>query len=226
MPLQSRVTPFGSLIADPARGLFMGNRGGRIHDDAQRLTARRWASKQWICCVLAFKGRHRKVWRASYTELFFLDEVTALAAGHRPCFECRRNDANAFADAWGRAHGRTLRAAEMDAILHGERVSGREKKAHRFDIATLPDGAMIALDGAAYAVSDEKLLLWSPAGYVEARRRPASVDVDLLTPPAIVAVLAAGYRPHWHPSASFALASVASGVPEASTSIQSMAPRS
>ena len=96
MPLQNRVNPFGELCAFSARGLFMGNRGGRFHTDAKTLTARRWASRQWICCVLDFKGRRRDVWGRFYTELFFLDEPTAFAAGHRPCFECRRKDAQAL----------------------------------------------------------------------------------------------------------------------------------
>jgi len=201
MPLQNRVTPFGDLVADPARGLFMGNRGGRIHDDAHRLTARCFASKQWICCRLEFKGRKRPVWGRSYSELFFLDEVTALAAGHRPCFECRRADANAFADAWAGVCGHRPRAPEMDAILHGERLDGREKRTHRHDIAGLPDAAMIALDDAAYAVRGDALLRWSSAGYAESRRRPASRVIEILTPPSILAVLAAGYRPCWHSSA-------------------------
>ena len=97
MPLQNRVSPFGELFATPARGTLMGNRGGRLHVAQRKLGARRWSSRQWICCVLDFKNRHRKVWGDSYTELFFLDEVTALAAGHRPCFECRRKDAETFA---------------------------------------------------------------------------------------------------------------------------------
>lgn len=200
MPLANRVTPFGDLIADPARGLFMGNRGGRIHDGVRNLMARRWASKQWICCALDFKGRRRKVWGDSYTELFFLDEVTALAAGHRPCFECRRADANAFADAWGRARGHRPGAAEMDAVLHHERLEGRKKRTRRHAIAGLPDGAMIAIEGAAFAVSGDRLLRWSPAGYVERAPRPASTDVELLTPPSTVAALSGGYVPRWHPS--------------------------
>ena len=97
MPLQNRVDPFGALIATPARGLFLGNRGGRFHRDDRTLGRRRWASRQWICCVLRFKGRRHPVWRDRYTALFFLDEPTALAAGHRPCFECRRADEKAFA---------------------------------------------------------------------------------------------------------------------------------
>jgi len=182
----------------------MGNRGGRIHDHAQRLTTRRWASNQWICCALAFKGRRRKVWGDGYTELFFLDEVTALAAGHRPCFECRRADAKAFADSWGRACGHHPRAAEMDAVLHGERLNGREKRRHRCNSDDLPDGTMIAIGDAAYAVRDDMLLRWSPAGYGERHPRPAAGEADMLTPPPIVAVLAAGYRPRWHPSAEAA----------------------
>src|SRR6476646_11713537 len=97
LPLQNRVDPFGELFAAPARGLFMGNRGGRIHTDDRTLTKRRWASRQWICCVLDFKNRQRDVWGRYYTELFFLDEVTAFAAGHWPCFECSRRDAELFA---------------------------------------------------------------------------------------------------------------------------------
>src|SRR3954451_19856984 len=118
MALQNRVDPFGELIATSARGLLFGNRGGRFHRDPETLGNRRWASRQWICCVLAFKQRHRKVWRNGYTELFFLDEVTALAAGHRPCFECRRKDAKAFAEYWGRARGmETPHAPDMDRVL-------------------------------------------------------------------------------------------------------------
>ena len=130
MPLQNRVDPFGELFAAPARGLFMGNRGGRIHTDDKRLTKRRWASRQWICCVLHFKGRQRDVWGRYYTELFFLDEVTALAAGHRPCFECRRKDAEAFARGWQQAFKlvRPPRADEMDQVLHAGRLDGRAKR--------------------------------------------------------------------------------------------------
>lgn len=201
MTFNNRVTPFGHVVADPARGLFMGNRGGRIHDGAQRLGTRRWASKQWICCTLDFKGRQRKVWGDGYTELFFLDEVTALAAGHRPCFECRRAEALAFAAAWQRATGHRPRAPEMDAILHAERLDGRAKRTHRRAITGLPDGAMVAIADAAFAVNAGRLLRWSPAGYAETRRLPVAGEVDLLTPPSIVAALAAGYRPHWHPSA-------------------------
>jgi hypothetical protein len=203
MPLQNRVGPFGELFVDPARGSFMGNRGGRFHTTARTLTARRWASRQWICCVLAFKGRHRDVWGRFYTELFFLDEPTALAAGHRPCFECRREDAEAFAEYWRIAHslrGRP-RAAEMDQVLHRERLQGRAKRRHRRRIDGLPDGALIATDGAAFAVRGDTLLRWTPTGYAARVARPRGIVIDVLTPPAILGVLAAGYQPHWHPSA-------------------------
>jgi hypothetical protein len=197
MPLQNRVTPYGELTIDPARGLLMGNRGGRFHSDERSLTARRWASKQWICCVLDFKGRQRDVWGRYYTELFFLDEVTAFAAGHRPCFECRRKDAQAFAALFPGAH----KAPAMDTVLHAERLDGRAKRRHRRAIEALPDGAMMAFDDGAYAVRGQYLLRWSPSGYDKRRTKPHGLQVDVLTPPAILSVLAKGYAPLWHPSA-------------------------
>jgi hypothetical protein len=203
MPLQNRVDPFGELIVSPARGLFMGNRGGRFHRDAKTLTARRWASRQWICCVLDFKGRQRDVWGRFYTELFFLDEPTALAAGHRPCFECRRKDAQAFAERWGEARRLDARpyADAMDVVLQGERLHGRAKRMHRRNIDILPDAAFVAMDGAAFAIRGSSILRCSPEGYSARRRRPRGITVDMLTPPSIVAVLSAGYQPQWHPSA-------------------------
>jgi hypothetical protein len=203
VPLQNRVDPFGELFAAPARGLFMGNRGGRFHTDAQRLTARRWVSRQWICCVTKFRGRQRDVWGQFYTELFFLDEPTAFAAGHRPCFECRRKDAEVFAEYWRKARKlrRRPRAAEMDEVLHRERLNGRAKRRHRRKIESLPDGAFITLDGTAFAVRGNALLRWTPEGYDAPMPRPRRAVVDVLTPPAILEVLFAGYRPRWHPSA-------------------------
>jgi len=199
--LQNRVTPFGALIATPARGTMYGNRGGKFHRDDRTLGARRWASRQWICCVLQFKNRHHPVWRDRYTALFFLDEVTALAAGHRPCFECRRRDAQAFAEKWAQAKGGEIpRAPQMDIVLQKERLEGREKRTHEMSIDDLPDGAFVAMDGDAYAVRGAHLLRWSENGYTEriARARGA---VAVLTPRSIVAVLSAGYAPQWHPSA-------------------------
>jgi len=197
MPLQNRVDPFGNLVADPARGLLMGNRGGKFHRDDQTLGRRRWASRQWICCVLSFKGRQRDVWGRYYTELFFLDEVTALAAGHRPCFECRRKDAQAFAALFSGAGS----AGAMDKVLHAERLDGKAKRRHRMPVDALPDGVMIALDGGAFALRGDRLLRWTAQGYAGAPARPRAVEVDMLTPPSIAAVLASGYRPQWHPSA-------------------------
>jgi hypothetical protein len=226
MPLQNRVDPFGELFATSARGTMLGNRGGRLHDEKRKLTARRWTSKQWICCKLEFNNRHRKVWGDSYTELFFLDEVTAFAAGHRPCFECRRKDAEAFAtlfpgaatlSAHSRASGnpvlgplfrgdeRTVKratAGAMDKVLHAERLAGKTKRLHQRSIDALPDGAMITVDGAPFAVRGNQLLPWTPAGYGPAEPRPHGTEVQVLTPPAIFAVLEAGFRPHWHPTAA------------------------
>jgi hypothetical protein len=210
MPLQNRVTPFGELVAIASRGLFMGNRGGRLHRDDRTLGTRRWLSRQWICCVLEFKGRHRAVWSQGYTELFFLDEPTALAAGHRPCFECRRRDAVTFAASWAapRRQSAPPRAPEMDRVLHAERLESRGKRRHFLPIDDLPDGAMLTLPGeleSAMALRGESLLRWRPDGYGDARKRPHGIAVDVLTPPGILAVLAQGYRPQWHPSAEACL---------------------
>jgi len=199
MPLQNRVSPFGDLFASPARGTFMGNRGGHFHTDARTLGARRWVSRQWICCVLDFTNRRRDVWGRFYTELFFLDEPTALAAGHRPCFECRRSDAEHFAACWGER--RRPSAPDMDVVLHGERLDGRAKRIHRRNVDALPDGAFVAIGRAAFAVRGSTLLQWTPQGYRTRLPRPGNEIVDVLTPPSILRVLSASYRPHWHPSA-------------------------
>jgi hypothetical protein len=182
----------------------MGNRGGRFHTDAKTLTARRWASRQWICCVLDFKGRRRDVWGRFYTELFFLDEPTAFAAGHRPCFECRRKDAQLFAEKWREAHRyrKPPYAAEMDNVLHTERLRGRAKHMQRRNIDELPDGAFVTFDGAAFAVRGDTLLHWTPDGYDACESRSRDIVVDVLTPPAIVGILSAGYEPRWHPSST------------------------
>jgi hypothetical protein len=199
MALQNRVDPFGELFATPARGTMFGNRGGKFHTDAQGLTSRRWVSRQWICCVLDFKGRQRDVWGRYYTELFFLDEVTAFAAGHRPCFECRRSDALAFASRFP-MKGK-VSAPAMDDVLHAERLDGKIKRIHRRNIDTLPDGAMIARGGEVYAVRGGKLLRWTPRGYRDITRRPKGITADVLTPPSMLKVLSRGYAPQWHNSA-------------------------
>ena len=205
MSLQNRVLPTGDIVAMPARGTFLGNRGGRFHDPAsQRLKQRHWASKQWICCLLSFKGRHRPVMGRGYTELFFLDEVTALAAGHRPCFECRRTAADAFAQAW--AHGHDLqeppRAPEMDKVLHEQRLIGQAKRTLPAKLADLPDGAMFQSGEDLFAWRDGAALPWSPQGYGPAEKPSPATRISLLTPPAITAALRAGYRPEWHGTAS------------------------
>ena len=175
----------------------MGNRGGKLHDPATRtLGTRRWASRRWISCVLAFKARRRDVMGDGYTELFFLDEATALAAGHRPCFECRRQDATRFADAWRTAHAleKAPLADEMDRALHQSRLEGRTQRAHTAAIEALPDGAMIELESRAHLIWGDALFPWTPSGYGRPRKRCAG-DARILTPEVIVAVLAAGYAP-------------------------------
>lgn len=204
MPLQNRVTPYGEIISSDARGLFMGNRGGRIHDPTtQTLTNRRWASKQWICCITWFKNRQRAVMGRSYTELFFLDEITAFSAGHRPCYECRRNDALAFAGFWASAHNMDAppKAGEMDTYLHGRRRISGNASSKSVDIDQFPDGTMVEIDGVAMAVREKSLLPWRDAGYLAPRPLTQFSSGRLLTPVPIVNVLRAGYRPHWHPSA-------------------------
>jgi hypothetical protein len=205
MPLQNRVTPLGAIIACPARGTFMGNRGGLLHDETRRLKGRRWVNTHWIACVLAFRDRHREVMTPRrYTELFFLDEATAFAAGHRPCFECRRGDFNRYAELWGAIRGRNRRGyvAEMDELLHHERLMpDGSKRLHRVDIAGLPDGAFVMQEEKPHLVLGEALLEWSPQGYQSSRPRPSSGPIDLITPPSAVEVIAAGYAPVVHHSA-------------------------
>jgi hypothetical protein len=193
-PLQNRVDPFGELHAVPMRGGMMGNRGGRLHRDDQTLGRSRWKNKHWLICVCEFKGRRRDVWGQYYTELFFLDEPTALAAGHRPCFECRRQAAKAFIAAFP---GAPSHVEAMDEALHCERIENRRKGTWRTRLGDLPDGVMIARDGRAFAVRLGALLSWSFAGY--GARAPLERDtvVEVLTPASTVAALKGGYRPLW-----------------------------
>jgi hypothetical protein len=207
MPLQNRVTPRGEIVAHPARGGFMGNRGGRMHDEAKRLGTRRWATRAWIICLLEFRGRHRKVMAPRrYTELFFLDEAVAIAAGHRPCAECRRQDFNRWRDAFRAGNGLAgpLRAGDMDRRLHAERLvpKTKEKVVWSVNVGELPDGAFVELDGVAYLVFGDALLPWSFEGYGAPRLRPLSGQVTVLTPRSSVATLGAGYRPEIAPSAA------------------------
>ncbi|WP_297972193.1 hypothetical protein [uncultured Amaricoccus sp.] len=194
-PLQNRVAPDGSLNAVAARGTLMGNRGGRLHRADGTLGRARWRSRAWIACLTEFRGRHRAVWGESYSEIFFLDEATALAAGHRPCFECRRAEALAFAAAWGEP---APRAGEMDAVLHAERLGPRQ----RIAFGALPEGAIFAAAEGFHLRTERGALLWSFAGYRPARRFAAEEIVQAVTPAHVRAALAQGYRPRLHPSAA------------------------
>ncbi|WP_217914019.1 hypothetical protein [Miltoncostaea marina] len=207
MPLRNRVTPFNEIVAVADRGLFMGNRG-RLHED-RREPVRRYRVRQWITCRTEFKDRRRELMTpGEYTELFFLDEATALAAGHRPCGECRREAFTRFRAAWsrGNADGEPVALRDLDARLHAERWEGwgnyGHPRRHRAMLDELPDGAMVAIDGEALLVLGEHLHRWTPGGYASdpRPRRPAG-EVELLTPPSTVAAIAAGYAPVIHPSA-------------------------
>ncbi len=200
MPLQNRVTPFGEIIAVEARGTIMGNRG-ILHDDNRHIV-RSWQVRRWLACQIEFRGRHRIVMRPHrYTELFFLDEATAFAAGHRPCAECRHADYQHFRELWIRCHGEPVSADIIDRRLHDDRLLKRDKRVYRERINALPDGAHVRIGGRAWLVWSDCLLAWSPSGYTERQSRPRSGEVEVLTPKSIVAILAAGYRAAVHPSA-------------------------
>lgn len=203
MPLQNRVTPTGDIIATPHRGLFTGNRG-IIHDPATKtLLKKRWSSPAWITCLCEFRGWRRPVMaRRSWTELFFLDEATAFAAGHRPCFFCRRDDAKRFRAAWEAGNGAgDVSAKAMDAVLHQERLEHGKKRLHSLPmpLSELPDGAMVQQADECFLIAQGKALRWSFAGYTphgSALDRPM-----LLTPPSTLRAIIAGYQPVLHPSA-------------------------
>ena len=203
MPLQNRVTPFGDVVADPHRGLFTGNRG-IIHDPATKtLLKKRWSSPAWITCVCEFRGWRRKVMGGrSWTELFFLDEATAFAAGHRPCFFCRRDDANRFRAAWEEGNGvKSILAREIDAVLHGERLERGRKRLHPLPapVERMPDGAMVQRGEESFLIVQGRVLQWSMAGYSETEI--ATENAMLLTPPSTLRAMSAGYQPVLHPSA-------------------------
>jgi hypothetical protein len=206
MPLQNRVTPLGDLVAEPGRGLVYGNRGC-LHDDGGRIR-RRYAGRRWIACRLRFRGWHREplLQPGRFTELFFLDEATAFAAGHRPCALCRREDYDRFGEIWRSLHPREVGADAIDAGLHGERVEPQTRghRLHEADLAGLPNGAFVLRAGAPLLVLGSELLRWSTAGYVERLDRAAPSRTTLITPPSLVEVLRAGWEPLVplvHPSA-------------------------
>ena len=199
MPLQNRVTPFGELVALAGRGTMMGNRGV-LHDDSRRIV-RAAPVRRWIACVLEFRGRKRTVMQPRrYTELFFLDEATAFAAGHRPCAECRHVAYRRFRALWEGLYGAPASADRMDRALDAERRDGKRQRTHRAGIATLPDGTFVAIDGRAWVVRGSELLAWTNRGYGERRARPVAGEAEVVTPASIVAVLRAGYGPELHPS--------------------------
>ncbi len=205
MLLQNRVTPEGEIIATAARGTMMGNRGGCLHRPDKTLGRRRWVTKQWICCELQFRGRHREVMSPrQYTELFFLDEATALAAGHRPCFECRRADALSFARLWAQSERRSGRAsaAEMDAILHAERLdAGGAKRVFQSRLADLPPGSIVRLHARPHLVAGGELRPWTPEGYLAPVLADPETIADVLTPKTVMELLRLGLQPLLHPSA-------------------------
>jgi hypothetical protein len=206
---QNRVTPFGDIIATPERGTFMGNRGV-LHDTPGRIK-RLWQVKRWLVCVLEFRGRMRTIMTPGrYTELFFLDEATALAAGHRPCTECRHARFLDFCNAWRLGHRGQCRsprptADEIDRRLHAQRpTANRSKRSFGAVLDELPDGVFVAVPAwgeQAYLVWGDRLLAWSPSGYGNRRRRLRGKEVKVLTPPSTVATIRAGYVPEVHPSA-------------------------
>lgn len=204
-PLPNRVLADGRLVASHTRGTLMGNRGGRFHDPETQTVTKRvpWVNKQWISCVLQFKDRHRTVWTQGYTELFFLDEATALSAGHRPCFECRRKDAKAFQLAlFGACADQEVwesppKVASMDALLHQARTSNEVR--YR-PVDQLPIGAMFEIDREFFAITPVGTKRWTLAGYEEITDFDSATQVRLVTPAPIVAALAKGYAPGWHTS--------------------------
>ncbi|NTU81842.1 MAG: hypothetical protein HGA45_21110 [Chloroflexales bacterium] len=211
MPLQNRVTPYGEIIIDPARGMVMGNRGC-LHDRGDRIL-RPYQVRRWIICRLDFKGRQQTLMPPGrWTALFFLDEATALAAGHRPCHECNRAKARAFAECWlatnPEADADERGVDRIDRQLHRERLSeaprlrDRRKRTYQAALDALPDGAFVDLGNRPHLVLGDRLLPWRLQGYGVPATRPAGLVIAVLTPPSTVRALAHGYAPDLHPSAT------------------------
>jgi hypothetical protein len=207
VPLRNRVTPLGELIATPERGLVYGNRG--CLPDETGTVRRRHSTKRWIACQLRFGGRRRPQLMAPgrYTELFFLDEATALAAGHRPCAECRRGDYDRLRDLWSALHPGQVGADAIDSQLHAERLAddGRGRRFYDLPYGELPDGAFVLYGGQPHVVVGTRLLTWSPGGYFGSLGRPRSTQATLITPPSLLALLGCAWSPIvplLHPSAA------------------------
>ena len=207
IPRQNRVNPFGSLVVTPERGALMGNRGC-LHDN-DGIIRRVFAHKAWVTCQVEWKGVQRKLFSPGrYSELFFLDEATAFAAGHRPCNYCRRDDYKAFNLSFSNAlaSGSNIKAGDMDLQIHSDRMNkGRVKKTFRAELSSLPDGLMVVLAGSPDTprmLWNGNLLRWSFDGYSDPLAAKEFNTVDVLTPASICAVLAAGYPVKVHPSAS------------------------
>jgi len=198
--LQNRVDPSGNIISTSARGAWMGNRG-QLHDEHQQIV-RPFKLKAWLTCMLQYKGRYRKVMSPNrYTELFFLDEVTAFAAGHRPCFECRRKDYERFKSFWitgnrklGFDHNTSIN--NIDKVLHKERIGSKgEKITYKEKIKSLPDGAFVQIDDKTYLLAKEQLYPWTAFGYEAPIPLPETEIVTVLTPKSTVNAFKAGYKP-------------------------------
>jgi hypothetical protein len=201
-PLRNRVTPAGELIATEHRGTMYGNRGLLHNDDL--VLVRRHQVRRWLVCVLEFRGRRREIMRPRrYTELFFLDEAVALAAGHRPCAECRHADYQLFRTAWTAALGLRAKpsADDMDIVLHGQRgLVGGVRTTHPAPLRSLPDGVFIVWQSEYWLLHNGNLHLWTPAGYTE-RRDLFDGTASVLTPRSTVDTIRAGYQPGVHRSA-------------------------
>jgi len=194
----------GLLESSTARGTLMGNRG--VLHNSKREIQRQFKNLAWITCLLEFKGRKRELmFPSAYTELFFLDEATAFAAGHRPCAECRRFRYNEFRDAWSAANNWSgdskVRAPEMDKVLHQERIKNEQKVTWKGKLAELPHGSMFQVGFQNYAVYEDRVLTWSFEGYHDASHEGMPETVDVLTPQTVVKTFSAGFRPEFHSSA-------------------------
>ena len=204
IPLQNRVLPTGDIVSHPSKeGAFTGNRG-IIHVADRQLGTARWSHQAWICCTLDWQGRRRELMTGrKWTELFFLDEAVAMAAGHRPCGYCRRSAYRSFADRWAEATGRHDSAKEMDRSLHAARIvkGTKTQKRHVAPVDDLPDGSFVTIEAGPALILGDRLLPYSPEGYAPPIPRPTGETAEVLTPAPMVAVLRAGFQPVLHRSA-------------------------